>query len=185
MHRYDAGVRMSGDDGEATVLLDGGEQERAGAGEAEAVLAADGPAGPLARDLLGIAGLVEGAHRDEAAALCYGLGPHAEAAATELLECGLDAGVEDGVGLAVEREAPLERGHPEAARAVRHEERDLRAGARVSEGVGRLYVADGMTPRAARAKHGPRLLHRERAEPHAHVRASSLLAAIIPGDAPL
>lgn len=86
VHRYDAGVRMSGDDGEATVLLDGREKEGAGAREAEAVLAADGPAGPLADGPLGGARLVEGAHRDEAAALCDGLGPHAPTAATELLE---------------------------------------------------------------------------------------------------
>ena len=47
-------------------------------------------------------------------------------------------------------EAPLERGHAEAARAARHEERDPGAGARVAEGVGRLYVADGVAARAAR-----------------------------------
>ena len=68
----------------------------------EAVLAADGPAGLLADDLLGGVALVEGADRDEAAALCDGLGPHAATAATELLEGGLDARVEDGVGLAVQ-----------------------------------------------------------------------------------
>lgn len=43
MHESDAFVGFGGDDREYTVELDGGEQERAGAGEAEAVLAFGGP----------------------------------------------------------------------------------------------------------------------------------------------
>ena len=52
--------------------------------------------------------LVEGAHGHEAAAFRYGLRPHAAPAQAQLLEGGLDARVEDGVGLSVEWEAPCE-----------------------------------------------------------------------------
>lgn len=69
MDGRDARVGLRGDDGEATVLLDGCEQERTGSGESESVLATDGPAGPLAYDPLCGARLVEGADGHEAAAL--------------------------------------------------------------------------------------------------------------------
>ena len=114
MNRGNARVGLGGNDGESAVMLDGGEQERPRTGKAEQVLAADGPASLLDHVLLGVAGLVEGAHRDEAAVLRDGLGPHATAAASDLLEHRLNARVEHGAGLAVEREAPLESGHPEA-----------------------------------------------------------------------
>ena len=150
MDRRHARAGLCGDDGEAAVRLDGREQKRAGAGEAEAVLALERLAGDGAGDVLGHVPLVEGAHGHEAAPLGDGPRPHATPAQAELLQCRLDARVEDGVGPAVEWEAPLERGHAEAARAARHEERDPGAGARVAEGVGRLYVADGVAARAAR-----------------------------------
>lgn len=88
--------------------------------------------------------LVEGTDGYEAAALRYRLGPHAPATATKLLEGGLYAGVEDGVRLAVEREAPLEPGDLEVARAVGHEEGDGGAGVRVVQRVRPLYVTDGV-----------------------------------------
>lgn len=53
MDGCDAGVGLGGDNREPSVLLDGREQERTGAGHAEAVLAADGPAGLLADGFLG------------------------------------------------------------------------------------------------------------------------------------
>lgn len=49
MHGGDALVGLGGDDREHAIDLDGGEQERAGAGEAEVVLAPDGPARDGAR----------------------------------------------------------------------------------------------------------------------------------------
>lgn len=52
-------------------------------------------------------------------------------------------------------------------------------------GVRVLDEPDAVAARAARVGHGMGLIRRERAEPHAHRRASSLLAAIIPGVAPL
>ena len=121
--------------------------------------------------------LVEGADGHEAAALGDGPRPHAAPAPAQLIECGLYAGVEHGMGLSVEREAPLELSHAQIPRAVRHEKRDGGAGASVVKRVGILDVADGMAPRAARVEHGLRLLRRERAEPHAH---PSLLSSLCP-----
>lgn len=100
--------------------------------------------------------------------------PHAASSALELRERGLDSGVEHGVGLAVKQEAPRERLHPEPARAIGSEDRHLRAGARVVDGIGGFDVAYGVcTAFASRVKHRPRLHRRERAEPHAHVRLLS------------
>lgn len=112
-----ASVGLRGDDGEAAAPLDGSEQERPGAGETEAVLAADGFAGLLADDLLGGVTFVEGARRDEVASLCHGLCPHAPSAAPELLE----ASFENGVGLTVEGGGyQLELGDSEIAGGIRN-----------------------------------------------------------------
>lgn len=53
MDRGHAGVGLGGDNREVAAGLDGGEQEHAGSGEAEAVLVAHGPADPPAQDPLG------------------------------------------------------------------------------------------------------------------------------------
>lgn len=93
----DAGVRPGGDDREPVALSHGGEQERPSARKSEQVLLALGSAGPLALDPLGHVPLVEGANRDEAAALRYSLRPHATPAQAQLLGSGLYARVKDGV----------------------------------------------------------------------------------------
>lgn len=156
-----------------------------GAGEAEAVLVPDRLAGRRAGDALGNVSLEEGADGYEAAALDDSLRPHAATAAPELVEGGLYAGVEDGVRRSVEWESPLESGRPEAARAVWHEERDLRARADVVDGIWVLDELYAVAARAARVEHCLSILHRERAEPHAHRRLLSSLGAIITGDPPL
>lgn len=88
--------------------------------------------------------------------------------APELLEGGLDAGVEDGVGPAVEGEAPLERGDAEPALPVGHEERHGAAAARVAKRVRLAHARDSVAVAAAAVEGGLRLLLRERAHPDAH-----------------
>lgn len=163
-----ASVRPGGDDREPVALAHGGEQERPGAGEAEEVLAAHGPAGPLALDPLGHMPLVEGPHGHETAPLRYGLRPHAAPAQAQLLEGGLYARVEDGVGLAVERESPCEASYGEAT-VLWHVDGHEASRPGVVQGVRALDVANRVRAGSgARVQHGLSLLHRERAHPHAH-----------------
>lgn len=68
MDGRNAGVGRDGDDGEAADDLDGGEQERTGSGEAEAVLALDGSTDASADDPLRDVGLIEVPYRYKAAA---------------------------------------------------------------------------------------------------------------------
>lgn len=127
------------------------------------------PAGSLTHDLLGGAGLIEGADRHEAAAVRDGLGPHAPVPAPELLEGGLYAGAEHSVRLSVQREAALELRHGEGAVLFGDVDGDGGAGVRVADGVEHMFIGEHVhvLPAGAGVEHRPGLLSRERAEPNA------------------
>lgn len=142
VHGSDRHVGGGGDDGEPACLLRAREEEGARARHAETVLPAHRLTGLLAGDGLGAVGLVERTGGHEAAALADGVCPHAAPTTAELVERGLDAGVEDGAQPALQREAPGELDRGEASAGVHDVDGDLGAGVGVVDGVELVAARD-------------------------------------------
>lgn len=170
MYRSHAGVEHGGDDAHAAVALGGSDQEGARAGEAETVRAADLLAGLLAHDALSGVVFIEHAHGHETTAMGYGLRPQAASTPAQLVEYGLNAGVEDGTALALQVEAPGEVLRRESSVPVRHETGYVVAGARIMDGVERVRIHHDASAAALGVELGDDLgfLHGERADPRVH-----------------
>lgn len=127
------------------------EEEGARVRHADAALPAHRFSRLLAGGSLGAVPLVERADGHEAAAQGDGACPHAEPIATELVERGLDAGVEDGARPVLQREAPGKLDRGEGSMGVQDVGGDLGAGIGVVDGVELVAARDAGAPVFSRA----------------------------------